>query len=294
MVLVAPGMSLKLAPPSVLTCHCTVGVGLPLAAAVKVAVWPAVTVWLAGWAVIEGANWAVVTVRVAALVVAVPTLLVNTAWYSSPFWAVVVLLRVRVVLVAPGMSLKVEPPSVLTCHCTVGVGLPLAAAVKVAVWPAVTVWLAGWAVIEGANWAVVTVRVAALVVAVPTLLVNTAWYSSPFWAVVVLLRVRVVLVAPGMSLKVEPPSVLTCHCTVGVGLPLAAAVKVAVWPAVTVWLVGWAVIEGATWAVVTVRVAAVVVAVPTLLVKTAWYSSPFWAVVVLLRVRVVLVRPGCR
>ena len=62
----------------------------------------------------------------------------------------------------------------------------------------------------------------------PTLLVKTASYSDPFWAVVVLLMVRVVLVAPGMSLKVEPPSVLTCHCTVGVGLPLAAAVKVAV------------------------------------------------------------------
>src|SRR5271166_4710107 len=167
-------MSLKVEPLSVLTCHCTVGVGLPLAAAVKVAVWPAVTVWLAGWVVTEGANWAVLTVRVAALVVAVPTLLVNTARYSSPFWAVVVLLRVRVVLVAPVMSLKVEPLSVLTCHCTVGVGLPLAAAVKVAVWPAVTVWLAGWVVTEGANWAVFTVRVAALVVAVPTLLVNTA------------------------------------------------------------------------------------------------------------------------
>ena len=50
------------------------------------------------------------------------------------------------VLVAPEMLLKVEPPSMLTCHCTVGVGLPLAAAVKVAVWPAVTVWLAGWVV----------------------------------------------------------------------------------------------------------------------------------------------------
>ena len=86
--------------------------------------------------------------------VAVPTLLLKTAWYSSPFWAAAVLLRVRVVLVAPEMLLKVEPPLVLTCHCTVGVGLPLAAAVKVAVWPAVTVWLAGWVVTVGANWAV--------------------------------------------------------------------------------------------------------------------------------------------
>ena len=58
--------------------------------------------------------------------------------------------KLRVVLVAPAMGVKVEPPSVLTCHCTVGVGLPLAAAVKVAVCPAVTVWLAGWVVTIGA------------------------------------------------------------------------------------------------------------------------------------------------
>ena len=51
--------------------------------------------------------------------------------------------------------------------------------------------------------------------------------------------VRVVLVRR-MWLKVEPPSVLTCHCTVGAGLPLAAAVKVAVRPALTVRLVGFA------------------------------------------------------
>jgi hypothetical protein len=38
---------------------------------------------------------------------------------------------------------------VLTCHCTVGVGEPVAAAVKVAVWPAVTVWFAGCVVIIG-------------------------------------------------------------------------------------------------------------------------------------------------
>jgi hypothetical protein len=37
--------------------------------------------------------------------------------------------------------------------------------------------------------------------------------------------VNVVLVAPEMLVKPEP--VLTCHCTVGAGLPLAAAVKVA-------------------------------------------------------------------
>jgi len=45
-------------------------------------------------------------------------------------------------------------------------------------------------------------------------------------------------VAPETLLQEEPPLVLTCHCTVGVGVPLAAAVKLTVWPAVTVWLPG--------------------------------------------------------
>ena len=36
-----------------------------------------------------------------------------------------------------------------------------------------------------------------------------------------------------MSVNVVPPSVLTSHCTVGVGVPLAAAVNVAVATALT-------------------------------------------------------------
>ena len=59
-------------------------------------------------------------------------------------------------------------------------------------------------------------------------------------------KVSVVAVAPLMSVKVTPPSVLTCHCTVGVGVPLAAAVKVTALPAVTVWPLGWVVTTGAT------------------------------------------------
>jgi hypothetical protein len=49
-------------------------------------------------------------------------------------------------------------------------------------------------------------------------------------ATVGLLIVNVVLVAPEMSLKEPPPFVLSCHCTVGAGLPLAAAVKLALVP----------------------------------------------------------------
>lgn len=44
----------------------------------------------------------------------------------------------------------------------------------------------------------------------------------------------VVAVAPGMSVNVAPPSVLTCHCTVGAGDPVAAALNDADCPKVTV------------------------------------------------------------
>ena len=124
----------------------------------------------------------------------------------------------------------------LTCHCTVGVGVPLAAAVKVTGLPAVTVWLVGWVVTTGAT-AAVTVSVAGWLVALPATLVKTASYSLPS-SVALVVKVSVVAVAPVMSAKVTPPSVLTCHCTVGVGVPLAAAVKVTGVPAVMVWLVG--------------------------------------------------------
>src|SRR5712664_3671461 len=88
-----------------------------------------------------------------------------------------------------------------------------------------------------------TVSVAAVVVADPTEFVNTARYWYPFWDKAVV-KLRVVEVAPETLLNVTPPSVLTCHCTVGVGEPVAAAVKVAVWSAVTVWFVGCVVIVG--------------------------------------------------
>ena len=80
--------------------------------------------------------------------------------------------------VAPEMLLQVLP-SGLDCHWTVGVGEPLAAALKLAVCPAVTVWLAGWLVTTGG---VLTVKVAALLVAKPAVLVKTARYRLPLSA----------------------------------------------------------------------------------------------------------------
>ncbi len=48
-----------------------------------------------------------------------------------------------------------------------------------------------------------------------------------------------------MLLKVAPPSTLTCHCALGVGLPLAEAVKETELPAHTALLTGFAVTAGA-------------------------------------------------
>ena len=66
------------------------------------------------------------------------------------------------------------------------------------------------------------------------------------------------LVAPVMLVQEVPPLALSCHWTVGVGFPVAAAEKVAVVPATTVTLVGWVVMLGASFTVsVTVEAAAV-------------------------------------
>jgi hypothetical protein len=88
-------------------------------------------------------------------------------------------------------------------------------------------------VIVGATGAALTVSVAAVVVAVPAEFVNTARYWFPLCDKAVV-KLNVVEVAPETLLNVPLPAVLICHCTVGVGEPVAAAVKVAVWPAVTV------------------------------------------------------------
>ena len=86
-------------------------------------------------------------------------------------------------------------------------------------------------------------------------------------------------VAPEMSLQVDPPSVDCCHCTVGGGPPLAAAVKVAVVSRGTVWLVGWVVMDGATSGLTLSAAGLVTASGPVPLVKTASYSLPFSATV---------------
>ena len=78
--------------------------------------------------------------------------------------------KVSIVEVALETLLNVAPPFVLNCHCTDGVGDPLAAT-KVTGIPATFVWFVGLAVTRGGE---VTVRTAFAVVADPTGLVNTA------------------------------------------------------------------------------------------------------------------------
>jgi hypothetical protein len=88
------------------------------------------------------------------------------------------------------------------------------------------------------------VSVAGLVVADPARLVNTARTSQPFAkGMAIPLKLGEVKV---VSDHVDPLSKESCHCTVGVGVLLAAAVKVTVWPEGTVWLMGCVVIVGAT------------------------------------------------
>ena len=83
---------------------------------------------------------------------------------------------------------------------------------------------------------VCTVNVAALVVMLPTELVKSARYCLPVSANAVVKEYGAD-VAPEMSVH-DVPSVLTCHFTVGVGVPMAAAVNVAVVPFTAVVLEG--------------------------------------------------------
>jgi hypothetical protein len=91
----------------------------------------------------------------------------------------------------------------------------------------------------------VMVMVAALLVAVPPALVKTALTSQPFTRAVSGPAVKLAAVKPAKLAQVLPPSIEYCHCTVGVGVPLARAVNVRVPPDGADWLVGCVVTAGA-------------------------------------------------
>jgi len=170
--------------------------------------------------------------------------------------------------VAPAIKVKVLEPDGAEYHCSVGEGLPAAAAVKLTVAPATTAIDVGCVVIAGAA---VTVSAAALVAVVPPALVNSALYWAPLSVAAVAGVIYVADVAPAIAVNVLDPGGSEYHCTVGLGCPVAAALKVAVAGAVTVCAVGWVVMVGATF---TVNVATSVVAELTELVNSALNCSP--------------------
>src|SRR4051794_10714332 len=99
-------------------------------------------------------------------------------------------------------------------------------------------------------------------------LVRITRYSLPS-CIRAAVKDRIVDVAPGISLKDVPLSVLTCHFTsVSAGLLTAAAANVAGLSATSFWSAGWVVMTGLYC---TVKVAAVVVAWPAVLLKWARY-----------------------
>ncbi len=116
-------------------------------------------------------------------------------------------MNVRVALVSPMRLLQVAPLFVLTCHWMVGVGVPLAATVNVAVEPAQVDTLEGCVVIDGPG---VMRSTAGLDVAVPQLFVATARNWELFCEETTV-KVSVELVSPIRLLQVIPPLVLTCH-----------------------------------------------------------------------------------
>ncbi len=173
--------------------------------------------------------------------------------------------------VAPVTADHVRPPSVDDAHWTVGVGVPAGTTEKVADPPTATVVFWGGVVTEGAT---ASVRLADVVVAVPTASVNTARYRFP--AVVgPTVTDRTSLWPPIPTEVQEAPSLVDdCHCTVRVAPPTAAALKEAIWPLGSTWLTGCRVTTGAARST---REAAWVSAKPATLVKMARSSSPLCA-----------------
>jgi hypothetical protein len=89
---------------------------------------------------------------------------------------------------------------------------------------------------DGVGGVALTVNVAALEFPVPTPLVHTARYCLPL-SFAEAVKVNEAFTAPLRSFHVFP-SVLTCHCTIGEGVPVAAEVKVTLVPEQTVCDVG--------------------------------------------------------
>ena len=178
--------------PPTWTCHCSVGVGEPVAAPLNVAVAPTATVVLPGLSRIVGAYVATpepgggvppdpTPLRLATPLVAVPAVFVATSWKRSPAIPAVTPATLNMPVVVPlygATSLtfdQLPAPPTWTCHCSVGVGDPVAAPLNVAVAPTATTVLPGFSRIVGAYASIPAngLSVAGLLIAVPTGFVAT-------------------------------------------------------------------------------------------------------------------------
>ena len=99
---------------------------------------------------VGGLGGGVVTVSVAARVVALPARFVKTARYSYPF-SLSAAANESVRACDPAIRLHLCPLLAERSHLTVGFGRPAAVALKLTVAAVVTLSLAGWAVISGAR-----------------------------------------------------------------------------------------------------------------------------------------------
>ena len=140
---------------------------------VKVAVCPATTFLLSGCAVMDGATGAAVTVRVAALLVMLPAASLTVTVNEAPLSETVVAGVANDAEVAPEIALP------FFFHWYVRGAVPVAVTVKPAVCPAITLVLTGCDVMDGATGAAVTVRVAALLVTLPVLLLTVTVNEAP-------------------------------------------------------------------------------------------------------------------
>jgi len=96
---------------------------------------------------IEGADGMELTVNIAPFEFTEPPLFVHTARYCLLLSAAVVV-NDKMLVVAPVILFQLVP-LVLSSHCTVGAGLPLAAELKLTLKPAHFVCDAGWVVTTG-------------------------------------------------------------------------------------------------------------------------------------------------
>jgi hypothetical protein len=197
-------------------------------------------------------------VSVATLEVVLPQVLENTArnWLLL---CEMLAVKLSGLDVAPGML--VNAPPLLACHCSAGTGVPPATDVNDTTAPAQTFVLTGFAVTTAR---VLTVKVATAEVMLPQVLENTARY----WLLLceaLTVKLNGLLVAPGMLVKLPP--LLACHCNVGAGVPLAAAVNDTTVPVQALVLSGSVVIRR----LLIVSVATAEVLLPHVLENTARY-----------------------